>query len=879
MTNHQTATESISRRIARTCVSALIILATVFAMILPFVGTTASAAEAPAEETTSIEMTPTKYEFKNNDTNGYGFGFSDRVTSYCNGINTMGTLTIEGADILKTSYNNVPAIAVKGGTAPVIKYTQTINTNSHGGHVWSLTSDAAKSVSGINVPAGVKNGAFLVFRSSDGKNWSYTGVCVTNINGIEQCYTISGEDLARGTYFKVLAVGEVTYSYVSGQHKEYPNGWCKFWGCHGYWVNDYSNYYNNLGAEYTFFVGDDSCAASFTTSSSDSFDFNDNGNEFTEAELEYLYKATSLADNAVSFSDIKVDLLDIKSNKVTVSINGSEEEIVNDGTLYTEPGAYRFCIESVFGSKSERTLYIMDMGEDIGFFSFFGNGLVEKNMQMYSDRYAIPTFMTGTKMNISEIPNAPGLFGTLSFSADGNTSTVIESFSHLTGGFCKELTREGIYIADLYSSDPAVESGDIAHYVFAWAISEDTDYTPTVNLSLLTSTSRNILYSTKMYSVAVQTAAGGSFLYCFPASEEYYQLAYSLAEKVEMLSVESYDDYYYYNSAENPNVKVKYEGELGKRLMFEVLATYAKANVNIIYAEPDSQYSVEPVKDVEALRDLTKSSIDKDVKVVTDEEIKVALQAKEVYLNDFTFVQVEEYESDAVIAVDLDTNEAFSIKYGQDLSTVFKTSAHIRVTESNWNNKSVYDAVYYAPHENHGILSLLVDGKSLNVDSTLAGETFNGRIVTISEGADKFDSEAILCIKNVRTAERRVLHLSEAKCLALPQGEWELSIINRFSVGYAFTVIVEEELPETEELVFNTLYKDDGSNASFVNMSPVNVGADASADVDANTSADVDANTNHDTDVSVSIVIVALVLAGIVCFTVAFLLIRRKHRS
>jgi len=774
----------------------LVVMLALFISALFAVPALASDEESPENTAVRIEMTPIKYEF--DDNSGYKFNFNDVVTGYCNGINQMGTLEVEGSDIVKTSYNGVDAIAIKGGSAPVIKYKQNISSSSYDGYEWALSSDTFTSVAGVSTHT-VGNGAIVIFKSRDNVNYEYVTNMV-NINGEEITYQISSNDLANGCYFKILTVAEVYYSYISGYHTEYPNGWKKFWGYGGYSVPDYSNYYRNIGSAYTFFVGDDSCTATYNSSSSDAINFNEN-EALSEAEVEYLRSATSLTDGAVSFSDIKVDFCGISSNTVMLSYNGGEETPVKDGDVYSESGAYKFKVESIFGTVSERTIYIMDMGEDLGYSKIFKEGLCDSSVRMFDERFAVPCFMTGMEISFAEMPNSPGIYGTISYSDNGETTTVIDTLSGVKDGYSKVLTKEGVYIADLYSSNPETGSGDVAHYIFAFAISENRSYSPSVNYSLISSTARNILFSAKMTSVAVKTAGGGSYIYCYPSTEEYRSLAYELAEKVEMLSIETFTNsdgtsYWYYKSADNANIKTKYEGNEGKRLMFEVLSSYAKLNVNDIYVESNSEYAINPVDDIEALKRISETSIANDVKVVISESVKHDLLASELYLNGFIFKQVADYESAWVVATDLKTGEAYYIDYDTDLSKIFNSTTFVRIKESNWNGDTVYEAVYYAPEDNRGVMTIVIDGVTHDVSKESAGEVFSGKKISITKALDEYDSNAIITLKNTKSGVRKILLLSEVSDIALSAGEWEVNVTNRFSNVYKIKLIVTEELED-----------------------------------------------------------------------------------
>lgn len=363
-------------------------------------------------------------------------------------------------------------------------------------------------------------------------------------------------------------------------------------------------------------------------------------------------------------------------------------------------------------------------------------------------------------------------------------------------------------------------SGEIVEYTFAFAISNDTSYAPKLNRELLTSTDRNILYASKIFTVAVKTAGGGSYLYSFPATESYRSMAYDLAEQVEALSIESYTSsdgtpYWYYKSRDNAAVKIRYEGNKGKELLYEVLAYYATQNINAIYVEPGSQYAVVPVEDIESLKDITKNSIERDVKVVCDESLKKALQATEVYLNGFVYQQFADYESASVVATDVATGKEYIIPYGVDMSAVFDDTVRVHIKESNWNGSTELEAIYYAPGDNSGRMTLIIDGEEAQVNKNSAGSVYSANRIRIGLASDPFDSQSVLILHNENTGERKALLLNEASGLYLPEGTWKVSIVNRFNTGYSIEVTVKESVGYSDT-VFTKAFSTGDQNFSEV---------------------------------------------------------------
>lgn len=746
-------------------------------------------------EVKTVCLNSNKFEF--DDNSGYNFGSESKVNSYSNGISTMGTLVVEGGNIHLATYNGFPAVAVQGGTYVKLKYKQSIGDASNGGHDWHLSSDTYESVSGHNVGT-IGNGAWLIYTSTDGSTWTYTGANSVGINNTEVSYQISGQDIGKGVYVKVQCVAEIYYTYESGSHTEYANWWKKLWG-KGYTVTDYSDYFRNIGAEYTFFVAYDTAEIALHSEASQDFTPEAEGLELTDSEIEVLRRSVSLDDGAVSFTTITADFLGHLSDTVIVRYNDKNEVAVYDGQVFSEPGRYEFSVTSAFGTTKEKTVYILDASDDLGYSQYFGTGITDPSVRMYDDRVAVPTYMTGMKMRIKPVSKyLPGLYGTLEYSSDGQTTTVLERFSGRNETFERALSNTGIYVVHLYSSNPEVMSGEIVEYTFIFAISDDKNYAPRLNKELLTSTDRNILYASKVLTVSLKTAGGGSYLYCFPATDDSYRtMAKDLAEQIESLSIESYTSengapYWYYKSPDSASVKVRYEGNKGKERMYEVLGQYAEQNVNAIYAEPGSQYAVVPVENVDSLKAITQSSIERDAKVVCDERLKTALQAPEVYLNDFVYKQFADYESSSVVATDIATGKEYNIPYGTDMSSVFDHTVEVSIKESNWNGSTETRAIYYASGDNSGEMLLSVDGADTLVNKKTAGAVYDADQIRVIRAADPFDSQSIMILHNETTGEHRALLLNEANGLYLPTGKWTLSIVNRFNTGFSITVNVKE---------------------------------------------------------------------------------------
>ena len=778
-----------------------------------------ASADSSAATEMSVELNSKIYEFTDdNSTNAYGFADTKQVTAYSNGMSSLGKLTAVGESLTVGTYDGVQAVGVDSGVSLSFSYTQNVNTQDYSGKVWKLSSDSAKTITGYSVGT-IGNGAVLVLRSTDGVQWSEIGAKMVGINNTTFTFIPDGADVAKGTYFKFLSVAEVYYTYVSGTHTEWV-----FWPFKKKTVTDYSNYYVNIGQASTVYVcqnNPDSVAYSSQGTADYSFEGDHDEEKLTEEEIDFLSKGKTLVDGSVSFSYIEVDNLGNDCLKVSYSYNGGKSALLTSFPhTFTAEGKYVFRIVTPLGKECIKTMYIVDDGEDLAYSQYFNDGIVDGSLRIYNPSKAVPVYMTGKEVTISpQSEYLPGVYGRVCYYKDdcaleADDPEVIHEFSGQTDKFTDKLTEEGYYIFELYSSDPTVSSGDIASYTFCLYIQNNRDYAPAVNYNLLTSTDRSSSFVRKVYAVALKTSGGGSFIYCFPYTSSGYDLAYSVAENIELLAVEDYGSYFYYKG-QNTNTKVKYTS---KTKLFEVIADFASENVSALYLEADTEYLTQAA-DESSLKDLTTQTRSSDVCVVVNEAIKQDLQATELYLNGFKFAQGADYESDVVMALDEDGNQ-YRIPYGTDVSAIFSKTTRLQITEANWHGNTVYEAIYYAPDDNRGEISINVSGKTIAMMSDRDGETLFGHNVVIEDGGDEYDSQSILAITNA-DGDRDVMLLSEASGYSFDNctADYILTITNRFGDSYSINLSVEKYVevlaPDTDKNNltdgFDNIYKEDES--------------------------------------------------------------------
>ncbi len=745
-----------------------------------------------ADSTQSINLPEAIYDF--DDNSGYNYSLANQVSRMSNGYTSLGTLSISGKKLTQSTYNNVTAIGLDEGTSLTFTYKQSVSSGSYIDQTWYLSNDSATSICGYNTGT-IGNGAILVLSSEDGASWSYV-TSMVGINGKTFTYTPKASEIKEGRYYRFLSAAEVyyDYQYVSGSHMEYSGWWNSMWRSGGKRVYEYSwaSYYRNLGQESTVYVCMNSASVAFCSEATKNYKIEDDS--LTKEQIELLQKGTTLTDGSVSMTFIQVDNLGCTCYKMQYCFNDGDWDILANGDKFTQQGKYIFKIGTPLGKFKTTTIYLIDNGNDLGYSQYFGTGLIDSELRIYNDTIAIPTYATGKTYTICpQSKFLPGLYGEITHYQDiasiqQGTGTKEKQFIALVENYEGTFEEEGIYEFSLFSGNPDNNSGELVHYTFLVAIQDRNGYAPTVNQKLLTSVDRNCLLSRKVYAVTLPTAGGGNYVFCNPFADGYYETAYSIAERIEYLSVEEYEQngnsYWYYKDP-NSNTKKKYTT---KSNLFKAIAFFAERNVCVLYLEADVEY-LSKAADNEALKDLAAGSIRNDVCVVTDEETKKLIQASEVYVNDFQFVQVAEFESSVVMALDEDRNVHY-IPYGVSLNTLFDKTQKLRITEVNWNGEAVYDVIYYQKNENTASITALINHIETEIDwSDVECDSFS-----ILCAGDDYDSQSIVNVLNTGTESREVMLLTEFEGFAFAQNtDYEVVVTNRFGGTRSFKVFVHED--------------------------------------------------------------------------------------
>ncbi len=159
-----------------------------------------------------LSVLPAKYEVEKGSE--YSFGQDDVVSSFSFGQETLGYFYVKG-DISNTSrYKDETAWGTNGNITFIYDYYNTFKTGDK--KSWNLVDsgwfESEISINGeeIKTQKNIDNGAVVVQRSSDKKNWenvaSISDAFASNREGLEALYTTTDDELKQGTFYRIIVV-------------------------------------------------------------------------------------------------------------------------------------------------------------------------------------------------------------------------------------------------------------------------------------------------------------------------------------------------------------------------------------------------------------------------------------------------------------------------------------------------------------------------------------------------------------------------------------------------------------------------------------------------------------------------------------------------
>lgn len=750
-------------------VSALVLLSTIFTFPVCRV--------SAVENDTVQNIIGSSYEMKGSAK--YAYDENTPVENMSYGKSSIGTLSISGADLIKSSYNGQTAYGSTGNVS--FSYTFDASLINAADDKWHIVEDSEKKVAGQKLDGSVLKGALIIQKSYDGKTYENAANPVTNffasaVSG-KELYKSSGADLTQGVYYRFI------FAYQTG----IKSGKFLFW--------DQYEYKRHMEV-YDFFVVENSGTISIHNLSVDE--------ELLELEgydQELLKHGETLLDNSITRDGFRIEKL-ASSYTVQVKRNSEPAKTVEDGAQFTQDGKYTVTVTTKLGKKLTTTIYVFSGGTDKGFSTYFGQGLVQAE-RVFREGDS-PTYARGGRIVIQQTGDAvPLLYGTL---VDVETGDVVFELdgSHNEQAYS---LNPGAYIAKFYNADPNI-AGSYYQYNFAFAVI-DEESAPYVNYHTLMSEQRLEDLQTKHYEVAYQTTNGGYIYVCF--SLDSYEDALMYAREIEGRFVEETDDGgFYYKDPENPNRKIKYYDPLE---LTRVREQYAVKNVEIGYFNATDEFTYRTY-DNDLLDQLEALNISKSIKVFPSQEEKEKLCDRAPYINDFTFIQASDYDVVSVEAEYMPTGEIIPLEFDVPVKEQLSLAGEYTITETNSYGRTRTYTVFYVT-ECNTVMSWIVskDDKEENI-SISAGSGANSPVVIEADSAyvvdiqNPYDEWAIVTIKapGVYSFEIKCL-ASEFKNLEFYKaGDYELKFVDRLGNAFAMTLRISGDVSYTAVKPSNTSY-------------------------------------------------------------------------
>lgn len=680
---------------------------------------------------------------------------------------SIGSLTISGNINDTTSYNNVTAYGVEKGSVS-FSYVYDGSMLDTEDTDWHLIDDNDKKFGDRKLSEKMKKGLLIIQRKPFGSDeWEDIGNPIVNVladnpNGLMNFYTTDGSDLANGCYYRITLayrtkveagkykIGPVTTFFPETITKKNVEQYT-FFAC----MNNGVISIHNLSASIEHSVTD-------------------------EYSLEVMRRAETLTDGATTVGGFSIDKL---GSSYDVSVNGRP---ANDGARFTANGLYTINVKTKLGREISHQVYVFNGNSDHGVSTYFNNTLVQGERVFRDGQY--PTYAAGAKAVIKPVSNSiPSLTGTIKNISTDNT-IVINPSVRSEQVFALD---EGTYKADLYSGE--ITSGTVFHYTFNFiVIGEDSK--PSVNYNALMNADRLCDLNTKHYEVAYQTTAGGYIFVCF----ENYDDAFAYAYEIEKRFIEIVGDNLYYKSAENENVKERYETASAEdRIRLTgVINYYARQNVEIAYFNASEEFSYRTLDNEEMLQDLEALSLDDSVKIFPSEAEKQKLRADKTYLNDFKFMHVEDYDVVSVEAQCKNNGKTYLIEFNTPIEDQLTVSSEYIITETNeYGNQNTYSTWYLADNATVSVWTRGYNGQeyqeSISESNSVGGKIeLTGDYLRLDSISNEYDENAMVTIKapGIYTFDIRCL-ASELQGLTLyKRGQYQ--IIFSDIVGHEYKLIV-----------------------------------------------------------------------------------------
>lgn len=690
---------------------------------------------------------------------------SDSVQKMSNGHTSLGSINI-GADFSQEAvFRNYKAYGVKGNVAFSYQYSGELLSTANKKQ-WHLRKASEGKIEDISLNSSVNKGALIILKSYDGVAFELAANPILNFfednpNGAKSFYTTSGQDIGQGVFFKIIVAYKSSYVRRT-----------TIFGVDRY-VDAYSVQESN------FYIVEDSATASLHNLSVTSEDL-----EFEDYDIETFLAGETLEDGSVTTDGFQVDKLGV-SNLVLVKHNDNDEVLVNDKETFTESGVYTVKVISKLGTEDVRKIYVFDK-EDMGYNTYFGDNIIKGNRIFRTGE--LPSYAKNTFLEIKEVSKEIPILRGEVINVDNNE--VVYATKNNRNKQTIPLTP-GVYEAVFYSGNPDV-TGSYYKYIFRFEILNESSK-PYLNYYNLTNTSRLQDLESKHLEVAYQTTAGGYIYVCF--SIDSYEEAFNYAYEIEKRFLEYVsEDSARYKSRENPNKKELYYDFIE---LTSVMNYYAALNVEANYFDPLDLFTYKTLED-ELLEDLETLVLTESIKVFPSvEEKNKMIDRSNLYLNDFEFIQVGDYDVVSITAHCHKNNKTYDINFNEEVSNQLPLTSLYTITETNvYGDELVYDA--YLIKDNTSILEAEVIYNGQTSTNTYSSSSVITNKIYVD--ADKFvinniinnyDEWSIITFKapNIYTFKLTLL-ISEVENIELyKKGIYTIVLIDRF--GHSFEIEVD----------------------------------------------------------------------------------------
>lgn len=725
-------------------------------------------------ETVSANTTGNTYDilasttFQTADNQGYK---PEKAESSSMSFNseTFGNLKISGVQA-QGSYDGKNAYSIDNSSTVSLKYTLNFSKTEINNTDWNLSRDSATSVNGIKLNgSSIGKGCIILEKKNKTEN-AYTVLFkegnAFNDKDYLQINSLDGEDINNGCYYRLSVAYEI-YRQVQVQ---------KGWWIFKYWAKE--TQYKNCLEVYEFFVGRNSCNIQLLDLAEK--DYSAYASE--DSQISLIKKGDTLQDGSVTSKGFKIDYLGNKSYDVKYSRNGGEFVTLSDGLEITQNGKYDIKVTSLFGNTKTTTIYVYNGGADKGYATYFGDSIFQ-GKQIADLNSSLPVYQSGVKIHLNAVGNnIPLLRGQIVNQQTQMITKINSSVSEQN----IEINTEGVYYLSLHNADENL-AGTYYSYEFAFVVSNKSTY-PSMNRNNVITNYSILDYKTKHIEVKYTMDSGKTAYICF--DKDNYDEAYQFAYAVEKKYITDNDGSYTYNGKVYTD-NIELVGAINEVVKTKLSYQYFTKALDNFYVDENLVGLSIKVDEL---------NYDKDVYVSTAVNISKMLNKENIVDGNFKFVKVGDYESESVIALDLETNEIYKLQYNTKISKMLSKTGRYKITEFNCYGESISYEIVYA-NSNETNLTLKVDDETVVVNRNNY-QVINGTEIAVSSIENAFDSEGVVVIANLTSKTVNMYDYSEVINMEFNTDNYLISIFDRSGNVYSFVLNCKQsEIEDLSEII------------------------------------------------------------------------------